>query len=544
MRLLNTHTIKLKEFLGKPPPYAILSHTWGEEEVLFHDIQNDTAETKKGFAKIKALCEKAKEHQYDWVWIDTCAIDKTSSAELSEAINSMYQWYQQAIICYAYLDDFTEAPLPHNIDSLMKQSRWFTRGWTLQELLVPRTILFYSQNWKKIGTKIDLAKTISDITRIPEIVLTTGDMSSIDIGQKFSWASDRVTTRKEDIAYCLMGLFDVNMPLLYGEGDKAFMRLQEQILSKSDDHSIFVWHIPVDKELDTMSFGGILASSPKAFTNYRPLIPLQNWNRSSPFSLTNQGWRIEFPIYSSAGMYSSRGIYYALLNCRFLTGENPVAIQLCPVTAHGDQFTRVVHSEPVDLPLWKSAQAEVRTIFIKPAFSFPRSYEVQRSRLVVICSFPSRKLFRVDELWPMSTWNADDQAFLLTESDERVGIRFTSNDSNNLTFVTIIGFEQKHSWVNFTNVTPGADLSSVVKDHTNSRIEQAQMHWEMHGDVLIVSATVTKKDLGPKEILSINIQAYPHTGSLKKNHTSRAIYLNSKPPVTSGLIGLFTHVRP
>ncbi|EEU42514.1 uncharacterized protein NECHADRAFT_39749, partial [Fusarium vanettenii 77-13-4] len=236
MRLLDTSSYKLTEFHGeKIPPYVILSHTWGEGEVLFHDIQNNTAESKNGFRKMIDCCQKAVEDGFQWVWIDTCCIDKSSSAELSEAINSMYQWYRDSTICYAYLEDV------ENVSKRFTNSRWFTRGWTLQELIAPRIVELYTTHWEEIGTKRSLIAQIEGTTGIPARILHGESVSTCNVAQRMSWASKRQTTRREDRAYSLMGLFQINMPLLYGEGDKAFVRLQEHILRQEEDYTIFAW---------------------------------------------------------------------------------------------------------------------------------------------------------------------------------------------------------------------------------------------------------------------------------------------------------------
>lgn len=260
MRLLSTSTRRLSEFQSVHiPPYAILSHTWEEDEVLYADIQNDRAANKIGYAKVMGFCEEASAKGLKWAWIDTCCIDKTSSAELSEAINSMYQWYANANICIVYLHDF------HGDSWGIEDSRWFTRGWTLQELIAPRHAEFYSGEWEEIGTRLSLAHTLSSITGIPADVLQ-GERrpSTCSVAQRMSWASSGETTREEDTAYCLLGLFDVNMPLLYGEGRKSFIRLQEQILRQEEDYTIFAWADPIYFPQSTSR--GFLASSPDDFS--------------------------------------------------------------------------------------------------------------------------------------------------------------------------------------------------------------------------------------------------------------------------------------
>ncbi|KAN0105003.1 Heterokaryon incompatibility protein (HET) domain containing protein [Hyaloscypha variabilis] len=244
MRLVNSTTLELKEFLDNDiPPYAILSHTWGAEEISYQDAcdTKSSGRRKKGFAKIRGCCAQARMVELEWVWIDTCCIDKTSSAELSEAINSMYKWYEKADICYAYLEDVPTSLSEFSINLLLT-ARWFTRGWTLQELVAPRIVEFYARDWTEIGTKFSLCSLLSKRTGMDEaLLLCQKPPSMYPISQCMSWASQRETTRVEDGAYCLFGLFGVNMPLLYGEGSRAFGRLQEEILRRYEDYSIFLW---------------------------------------------------------------------------------------------------------------------------------------------------------------------------------------------------------------------------------------------------------------------------------------------------------------
>jgi hypothetical protein len=157
MYLLDVHSRKLKYFAGEVPLYAILSHTWGDDEITFQDIGTARVEERTGYAKVDKTCELATEHGLDYVWIDTCCIDKSSSAELSEAINSMYRWYQNATVCYAYLSDVhAEGSSPAEMGKQIRKSRYFTRGWTLQEIIAPSIVAFSNVNWREIGTKYTL----------------------------------------------------------------------------------------------------------------------------------------------------------------------------------------------------------------------------------------------------------------------------------------------------------------------------------------------------------------------------------------------------
>ena len=300
MRLINAHTRKLKEVLDENVKrYAILSHRWENDEVSFQDMQNlATASTKKGFAKIRYSCRQAIKDGYNYIWVDTCCINKDSSAELSEAINSMYRWYKASAVCYAFLSDVYTNEL---VDG---SSMWFTRGWTLQELIAPQKVVFYNQSWSKLGTRKALSAKLSKWTSIHISILRGAPPSEYSIAQRMSWASKRVTTRPEDIAYCLLGIFDVSMPILYGEGEKAFLRLQEEIIKYSDDHTIFAWPIHRDNQ------PGLLADNPKAFEHCRHILALLLRRGRSSYSMTNRGLKIKLTAVQLA-----IDVYYVRLAC-------------------------------------------------------------------------------------------------------------------------------------------------------------------------------------------------------------------------------------
>ncbi|KAF2677697.1 HET-domain-containing protein, partial [Lentithecium fluviatile CBS 122367] len=251
MRLMNVRTKKLHTFYNENiPPYAILSHTWLEdtEEVTFAQIQTPEAcQHMLGYQKIEFLCRQAAEDGYEWAWIDTCCIDKTSSAELSEAINSMFAWYREAKVCYAYLADVeverdgTGSMASGEVSGWL-ESRWWTRSWTLQEFLAPGNVTFYDRSWTMIGSKIGKALEIEAETGIDvKTIVDSSLMFNCSVAQRMSWAAKRHATRTEDIAYALLGIFEINMPLLYGEGSRAFLRLQQAILQSVNDQSLFAW---------------------------------------------------------------------------------------------------------------------------------------------------------------------------------------------------------------------------------------------------------------------------------------------------------------
>jgi len=240
MRLLhynNDGDFSLTEFFRNIPPYAILSHTWGLEEVTFRDMTEGNGASKTGFDKIRFCGEQARRDGFQYFWVDTCCIDKSNSTELAEAINSMFRWYRDAAKCYVYLPDVSSPVIDigDKSDQLpwemaFRASRWFTRGWTLQELIAPTSVEFFSKNRKLLGDRKSLERHICEITGIPCKALRGSPLAEFSATERMSWAETRQTTREEDMAYSLLGMFDVYMPLIYGEGRaNAVGRLQEAI---------------------------------------------------------------------------------------------------------------------------------------------------------------------------------------------------------------------------------------------------------------------------------------------------------------------------
>ncbi|KAH7919968.1 HET-domain-containing protein [Leucogyrophana mollusca] len=313
MYLLNTSTLKLEQ-PRKFPEYAILSHVWGEEEVTFRDINGRYAARLEGYKKIKRCCAQARADGYKYAWIDTCCIDKSSSAELSEAINSMYRWYEDAAVCYAYLADVPSDENPVDERSKFRNSRYFKRGWTLQEVIASKIVEFFAEDWVKIATRESETFVIAEVTGVDWRVLSKRlSLANVSVAKKMSWASERKTTRVEDRAYSLMGLFGVHMPLLYGEGENAFIRLQHEIMRTSNDQSIFAWGITPTSYSRLSAPSSLLASSPSNFrhcakvdrilpSDFLALFPsflTEDIPIKSQFSVTNSGIQITLPIKST-----------------------------------------------------------------------------------------------------------------------------------------------------------------------------------------------------------------------------------------------------
>lgn len=224
------------------PPYAILSHTWSEgTEVTYDELVTGKGETKAGYEKIRFCGERAAKDGLEYFWVDTCCINKSTHDELSTALNSMFRWYQRAIKCYVYLSDVHIADEVTDTQAFriawedaFRRSRWFTRGWTLQELLAPASVEFFSANGKQLGSKILLEQEIHEITRIPVRALRNYDLREFSIDERMGWVGGRKTTVEEDRAYCLLGIFGVFLPLIHGEGEEyALQRLRGEIQRRS-----------------------------------------------------------------------------------------------------------------------------------------------------------------------------------------------------------------------------------------------------------------------------------------------------------------------
>lgn len=323
MRLINTTTLLIHEFIDaeSAPPYAILSHCWGDSEVSFKDYVKGRVKEGPGCDKIVNCCAFAKKREIDWVWIDACCIDKRSSAELSEAINSMYKWYAGARECYAHLADVSvSASNGAVLLRKLRESRWFTRGWTLQELIAPRKVVFVNHRWKEIGRKLPYSNLHDDLSFADVLATVSGlprtlleklvDLSEFLVAQRLSWTARRETTRIEDMAYCMLGICEINLPLLYGEGHKAFERLQMETFNRTGDESLFAWR-PLLHDLHH----GLFAKSMQCFLHCGQVTRIQTHDRPP---LTVSAVRCEFRVSGQRpGIFkSTRSHLYAIrLDC-------------------------------------------------------------------------------------------------------------------------------------------------------------------------------------------------------------------------------------
>ncbi|CAK3913369.1 Hypothetical predicted protein [Lecanosticta acicola] len=297
MRLLDVETLEFQDFNGAIPPYAIASHHWLDSEATYHEVRDGLKQESTGFRKVKGFCDAVKKLQaageIKWLWMDTCCTNKADFTEFSEAINSMFRWYAEASICIAYLSDVDS--LDSSPEWVMRQfwrSEWFTRGWTLQELLAPKLVLFLNRDWEPLGHKapraglwdvealklstrllgFNLSAHISKITEIPERVLFDVRKSNdYSIEDRKAWMEGRTTTKPEDLAYCQFGLFGIFLPLIYGERENAMERLEEELQRKKTRLQ------PIEIQLSAQS-----PKSPKALKPPTPETPLDR-RRSTKF---------------------------------------------------------------------------------------------------------------------------------------------------------------------------------------------------------------------------------------------------------------------
>ncbi|KAF1842816.1 HET-domain-containing protein [Cucurbitaria berberidis CBS 394.84] len=465
MRLLHSTTFEFEVFHDDQiPPYAILSHTWGEEEVSYqemwflqklvalpdhlrqnhafvaaleaaagHNISTNVRESmgdRAGYKKIEQTAKLAKEKKLDYFWVDTCCIDKSSSAELQQAINSMYQWYNRSSFCIVYLEDARTVVYDQRdgdyLYKVLKESRWVTRGWTLQELIAPFLVNFYDQEWNHIFDKHNFSSTICAITGIPTYVLSSGDLSQASVAQKMSWAAHRKTTRKEDMAYSLMGIFAIHMAMLNGEGDNAFRRLQEEIMRTSSDDSIFAWRA---LQGSPSGFRGLLARSPREFQNSQHIVCGEH--NHIAYATLNLGLRIETCIQPVPRKGMSRiwdkSLYLCMLNAEFPTGKK-VALLLQQLESL--KYTRVQANACWD---WTTLQDNPTTLYIEHTPQIPRNFRSSAMHCFHLKRSSSKEsvsLYQIDCVRPYDLWDGKHQELLIPEYDTPYGDteRFSQHD--------------------------------------------------------------------------------------------------------------------
>ncbi|KAL7895601.1 hypothetical protein HDV63DRAFT_106841 [Trichoderma sp. SZMC 28014] len=514
MRLINTETFELKVFSDdEVPSYAILSHTWGSDaqELTFLDVQKGISKIPNGpenlgLTKFRNCCEQAKADNFGYAWIDTCCINKADLVELGEAINSMFRWYSLAKVCYAYLSDVPAGDDPSIPGSKFRTSRWFTRGWTLQELLAPKYLRFYNAEWDLIGTKGSRCTVIQEITHVPrQILLGVAELRTASVAQRMSWAAQRNTKRAEDLAYCLLGVFGITMPMIYGEGGKeAFFRLQEQIMKTSRDDSILAWGLDDEPSVrspqksidgDMSVEGDILAATPSQFANSGQVVAReQATNPLHSLDIFGGSLRVHLPIF-----LHGNGETFGLLSCGpKYDKEQVVAIPLARInSAVEDEYVRpkglpsVLHSA-------RASHASPKLIHIKRDGQKHISTQNQEVLFYDVDLFAKLGL-EVTDVVPRGNW--DNQLPVISQtSTDQILIRARQNNEQSLDFVIMIEVRQLDS--------PTDQLCCVFTCHRDTALD------EMAGKFPREALEVFQQTSASTASLNLRVKLEPMEGNI------------------------------
>lgn len=511
------------------PSYAILSHTWGEGEVTFPDFANlEVANPKKSFAKIEHTCRQARLNGIGYAWVDTCCIDKTSSAELTEAINSMFQLYASSVICYAYLSDLDPdgGVDAENQTSQFARSRWFRRGWTLQELIAPQTVEFYDRDWNSRGTKADLSRAISAITGIDgDVLRDSAALSQIPVARRMSWAAGRETSRLEDKAYSLLGIFDVNMPMLYGEGEKAFIRLQEEIAKETNDLTLFAWQAVKTNEEDSgrpasQKYRGILAKSPAEFANSGDVVPRSDHKFNEEFVMTNKGLRI-----TAALAKGSSGDYILSLNCsRQGQLDEDIGIYL---KHHGASvYARDKPQEIAVAAEWE-AVSHRKAIYITKNVSRALSASVDRIRQNAIHCRHGFDNGTISVARPESLWDAQNKLYLTAGLSSFAGLLYFKPDSYDTPFIIACAMSDSVApWAmfldgsNMKQISPALANQDLIFQLPKSMMMSQSIFFDKNYQPTRFSISMSfEEGIGDREpMYCIDIQADAEQGPLPSFH--------------------------
>lgn len=478
MRLINVVSLELQSFMGAAdvPRYAILSHTWEDDEMTLQDLLDPTQrDRRKGLVKIAMACKLAQRDDIGYVWVDTCCIDKSSSAELTEAINSMFRWYSDAEVCYTWLADLPARVGDDDRFDQLRHCRWFTRGWTLQELIAPRRVEFYDEEWALRGDKTALGKVLTSITGINKQILRdpTG-LETLSVAERMSWAAARQTTRIEDMAYCLLGIFEVNMPMLYGEGARAFQRLQEEIAKDTNDLSLFAWRSAPGGQ----AFRGIFADSPAEFRGSGSVELTGDTAFNSEYTLTNKGLNLAADL--APGVAEG---YFINLNCSALCKGIRQRIGVWIRPHGGGVYSRVRASEfsirPVDVMLHS------QRVFISKRIGPGRSGVLESSHNHAIVfrgnfnqltavAYPDFG-FAAQVMHPPEEWDPQRRMFMTHGAPEfaaygyfiqRAGFDFGGEVVVGESFIVAVGRApgMDGPWATIGSIRDGAELFQVLGD--------------------------------------------------------------------------------
>ncbi|KAL8746672.1 MAG: hypothetical protein Q9190_001326 [Brigantiaea leucoxantha] len=460
MWLINCRTFELEEVLDhKDQTYAVLSHTWHKgEEVQHSEFQNRRAIRSPRWQKIEKTCQLALDDGYSFAWVDTCCIDKKNAAELTEAINSMFSWYNGSEVCYVYLADY-DASDP---TAELGDSRWFRRGWTLQELIAPARVHFFDRSWKPVGTKDSLSEQLALITGIGHEILTSEhrclqeSLDQVPIARRMSWAANRETTRNEDTAYCLVGLFGVNLPFLYGEGERAFIRLQEEIIKNSNDLSLLAWLYQTDRTTaDRDSYCGVFARHPRDFHASDKLALIDDLKFMPEFTISNKGLKMCTELHYDY----SQGLHILELNCFDVTSpQKKLGIFLKHQGA--SIFARAKPHLFASQDTVDCIAVESKSFFLSKSITPTIASSLHKAHR---CSFVVRKIkrnWRLTAVEPDTLWDDKREMFITAGLQDFVGCHEYTTLGNKasshspISFIVLFGFGYGFApWVHILHST-------------------------------------------------------------------------------------------
>jgi hypothetical protein len=423
MRLINVETLQLESFFGNSiPSYAILSHTWGrdEDELSFADLRNGNFSEASLTVKVSGCLRQAQYDGLRYVWIDTCCIDKTNSVELNEAINSMFRWYEEARVCYAYLAECESPSGLQDKSADLPLTSWFRRGWTLQELLAPKQLRFYCRDWRLMGDRKTIAYDVSKMTGIPFPFLAKyKPLREASVAQRMSWASRRVTKREEDTAYCLLGIFGIAMSMNYGERQtKAFERLQRMIMEEFDDDSVLAWglHTTTDAEpgdpWNTIESAGALARSPSDFAGCGHIAAFTR-DKSSERPLFTPGY-----IQATAKLWERDGDpeIYGILKC----GSSNIKGLWVGIPLHREQCDRYIRPQGRRATEFSALELPREAEIVKINMIRGRPTNEETARVFIDVSH-SKVDLRLVEVHPKEYWDVEDASVVVRDASPRDG---------------------------------------------------------------------------------------------------------------------------
>ncbi|KAI6150266.1 hypothetical protein BKA82DRAFT_480505 [Pisolithus tinctorius] len=473
--------------------YCILSHRWTNNEVTYEEMRRltrmdnrDEIRSRAGYRKVLRSCEQARHDGFRLLWVDTCCVDLLNSPEMSDAINSMFQWYRKSKQCYAYLHDVSVFPTRPNNELFGRFNgwpEWFSRGWTLQELVAPEDLQFFNKDWKWIGDKRSLAPKLTEITKVPLRVLRDG-LSSYrpSVAQVISWAADRSTTRAEDRAYSLLGLLGVSMPTLYGEEKGAFLRLQLEIMRISNDQSIFAWKDSAT--CDARWSNGVLADDPSCFrdchnvikmepkefykgllllweSDAKELVTSQDDDGIPTFTVTNGAIQIRLPLLP---YYGCPSVFLAALACRRENDSLPMTIGLASFGSNYYRYSGATGPLPL-FPQYRQLYLAYRDEKLQDI-----TFKLD-DRTVPYYGFTSRDVF------PGELSLIGDSLTLSNTSP--LAIVSYANSTLNASFAVAFGYSFGQDWVHVICDEQRVDVEKVHRRVWNAGAEYARVMAEV-----------------------------------------------------------------